>query len=287
MASRAKQIVCGKHHLSYSRTVSLALLLAISFAPTASTSGAVVKYFQDGQEFAAGETLLKDIPSNIRTEWTRRLNKLRLISNRKGFRAPSVQESIIIRSGELPNVNYPTPVLRIAFEEQSFFDFNSAELRSDAIPTIDLVAELIRAEGPGSYTLIVGHTDAVGTDDVNDRLANLRATTVLQRLVSKGVGTQYLYTAAMGRRQPVAPNDTEAGRASNRRVEFFIAHTYAANKAALIALPVKPEWLNTGRTDGGTASPPNPEVPIENSEKKKIDGVLIRPPNAHSIRKDF
>ena len=273
--------------VSLRRIGSLGLFAAICFIPTGLLSGSPAKYFQNGQEYVADEDVLKDIPANIRTEWGKRLNKLRALSNRRGFRAPSVQESIIVRSGELPNINYPTPVLRIAFEEQSFFDFNSPELRPDAIPTVDLVAELVRAEGPGSYTLIVGHTDAIGTDEVNDRLANLRATTVLQRLVAKGIGTQYLHTAAMGRRQPVAPNDTDAGRARNRRVEFFIAHSYEANIAALTALPVKPEWLNTGRTDVGTVPPPNPEVPIENSEKKKVDGVIIRPPNAIRLRDNF
>jgi outer membrane protein OmpA-like peptidoglycan-associated protein len=70
---------------------------------------------------------------------------------------------------------------------------------------------------------IVGHTDSTGNDAINDPLSVARASATRDYLVSRGVSPQRISTAGRGSRQPVASNDTPAGRAQNRRVEIFIA----------------------------------------------------------------
>ena len=69
---------------------------------------------------------------------------------------------------------------------------------------------------------IGGHTDGKGSDSYNKRLSENRAKAVVEYLVSKGVNINRLKYMGYGKSMPVAPNDTEEGRAMNRRVEFKI-----------------------------------------------------------------
>jgi OOP family OmpA-OmpF porin len=69
---------------------------------------------------------------------------------------------------------------------------------------------------------INGHTDAVGSNDFNMELSRKRAQAVMKYLVNKGVDSKKLSCAWYGYSRPIAPNDTEAGRKQNRRVEFEI-----------------------------------------------------------------
>lgn len=78
------------------------------------------------------------------------------------------------------------------------------------------------SENPALRIRIVGHTDNVGSDQFNDRLSKGRADAVKNALVKRGIQEDRIETDGMGKRQPIAPNDTEEGRAQNRRVEFVI-----------------------------------------------------------------
>lgn len=67
---------------------------------------------------------------------------------------------------------------------------------------------------------VVGHTDSVGSS-ANDQLAQQRATSVMQYLVSHGVNQSRLSVDAKGASEPVSSNATDAGRPENRRVELI------------------------------------------------------------------
>jgi OOP family OmpA-OmpF porin len=100
------------------------------------------------------------------------------------------------------------------------FDFNRAEIRADAQPVLDgLAAHLQR--NPDLRLVIEGHTDAIGSESYNLKLSKKRADAAKAYLVSKGVDLGRLWTTGAGMAHPVAPNDTAAGRALNRRVEFI------------------------------------------------------------------
>ena len=77
---------------------------------------------------------------------------------------------------------------------------------------------------PGPYTLSIGgHTDAVGSDALNDRLSEARAESVRKYLMESGIAASHLSSATgYGKHQPVADNGTAEGRAKNRRVEIVI-----------------------------------------------------------------
>lgn len=109
------------------------------------------------------------------------------------------------------------------------FDFNKATVRADARPTLDKLAELIKAQNPASVA-IEGHTDSKGNDAYNQRLSEARAVAVRDYLISvRTVDGTKLTTKGVGELKPVAPNmapdgkDDEAGRGRNRRVEVVLA----------------------------------------------------------------
>lgn len=103
-----------------------------------------------------------------------------------------------------------------------FFDSGKAVLKPGARNTLSRVAEQLSAVDTAQIT-IEGHTDSVGSDDLNQRLSEKRAAAVRSFLVSQGVPPSRIKTMGMGEVAPVASNDTASGRQQNRRVELVIA----------------------------------------------------------------
>lgn len=101
-----------------------------------------------------------------------------------------------------------------------YFDFNSAEIREESEPTLHDIAEIMRRH-PDWKLSIAGHTDAIGGDALNLDLSKRRAASVKNALVAKfGVRDVRFTTTGYGKSRPVDTNDTEEGRARNRRVEL-------------------------------------------------------------------
>lgn len=105
--------------------------------------------------------------------------------------------------------------------EQVLFDFDSAEIHTAGRALLDSIVD--RAiECAGLRITVTGHTDSVGDPDYNRDLSLRRAQEVVDYLVSKGVDDTHLGARGFGETQPRAGNDTEEGRASNRRIEFRV-----------------------------------------------------------------
>jgi ompA/motB domain protein len=101
------------------------------------------------------------------------------------------------------------------------FAFNSSELSSSAKTNLDKLAKVL-VNNPDTNINIYGHTDSKGTDAYNMTLSEKRANSVVNYLASHGVKRNRMFAKGMGESDPVATNETEAGRAENRRVEFAI-----------------------------------------------------------------
>ncbi|MBB3182694.1 OOP family OmpA-OmpF porin [Halomonas fontilapidosi] len=99
------------------------------------------------------------------------------------------------------------------------FEFDSATLTMGAEQILDGVAQKLRAN-PNVRVRIEGHTDAVGSESYNQDLSQARADSVADYLAGQGVDMERMRTIGYGESQPVATNDTDAGRAMNRRVEL-------------------------------------------------------------------
>ncbi len=100
-----------------------------------------------------------------------------------------------------------------------FFDFDKADLKSESIPELSKLVSLMN-DYPVIKVEIGAHTDARGSDDYNQRLSERRAESVVNWLIEQGIATQRLFPKGYGEVKPVADNETDDGRALNRRVEF-------------------------------------------------------------------
>ena len=101
-----------------------------------------------------------------------------------------------------------------------FFDTGKADLKPESDAAVAEVAKLLKAE-PALKVYVVGHTDNVASLDLNTKLSQARADAVVQALVARhGIAAARLVGRGAGPLAPVASNDTEEGRAKNRRVEL-------------------------------------------------------------------
>ena len=98
------------------------------------------------------------------------------------------------------------------------FDFDKATLKP-ASDTVLARVQAILAKDPGLKVEVQGHTDAVGNDAYNMTLSDSRAHAVVAWLVQRGIAADRLLAKGYGKTRPVADNDSDAGRAKNRRVE--------------------------------------------------------------------
>jgi outer membrane protein OmpA-like peptidoglycan-associated protein len=100
------------------------------------------------------------------------------------------------------------------------FDTNSADIKPESEPTLQEIAKLLRNDA-ALKLYVVGHTDSVGGYEYNIGLSQRRADSVTKALAARhGIAAARLKGAGVGLLAPVAPNDTEEGRAKNRRVEL-------------------------------------------------------------------
>jgi OOP family OmpA-OmpF porin len=102
-----------------------------------------------------------------------------------------------------------------------YFDFDKSEVKPESDPTLKETSKLL-SENPKLNLYVVGHTDNVGDYNYNMKLSQARADAVVKMLVSKyNVDKNRLTSAGVGPLAPLTSNDTEEGKAKNRRVELI------------------------------------------------------------------
>ena len=111
--------------------------------------------------------------------------------------------------------------IQVTFESGLLFDFDSDRVKADAAQNLRNLASSL-GEYPNTSLLIVGHTDATGSDSYNQGLSERRAQSTASYLASQGVSATRLRTLGLGETEPVASNTTETGMQKNRRVEVAI-----------------------------------------------------------------
>ncbi len=111
--------------------------------------------------------------------------------------------------------------LQVTFDSGLLFDFDSDVLKAPARENLASFAKSLE-NYPGTNVLVVGHTDAQGTDEYNQTLSAKRAASAENYLVSQGVARTRLRSTGRGEAEPLATNETDAGRQQNRRVEIAI-----------------------------------------------------------------
>lgn len=112
-------------------------------------------------------------------------------------------------------------VTSFTLSDKVLFEFGSSELVSNS--ALDTVLAFAREHEDSSIS-IIGHTDSVGSDVYNQELSYMRAKSIADFLEAKGIDNSRLTIVGMGAKEPMMSNDTEAGRAYNRRVEIVIGN---------------------------------------------------------------
>ena len=110
---------------------------------------------------------------------------------------------------------------RLLSEQKIHFNTASAEINPESYPLLDQLVR-VASECPEANIEIEGHTDSRGGEQMNMRLSQARAESVVNYLVSKGIAANRLSAVGYGESKPIADNKTEAGRAKNRRIEFNV-----------------------------------------------------------------
>ena len=118
----------------------------------------------------------------------------------------------VVRQGDNITLNMPSGIT---------FGFDSASLQPQFQPVLDNVAKTL-VQYNQTVVEIAGHTDSVGTEAYTQGLSQRRANSVAAYLGGHGVMQQRMITVGAGESRPIASNDTETGRAQNRRVEITL-----------------------------------------------------------------
>ncbi|MDX2026979.1 MAG: OmpA family protein [Microcella sp.] len=110
----------------------------------------------------------------------------------------------------------------IAITDKVQFETGKADLKPVSYPLLDEVVAVMKANDQIEVVQVEGHTDATGPADVNRKLSQARAESVVKYIASKGIKKERLTAKGFGPDVPVADNETDVGREANRRVEFNI-----------------------------------------------------------------
>ena len=110
---------------------------------------------------------------------------------------------------------------RFVFDNLNF-ETGSTKLTPDSIPTVDSLVAILKAY-PAVAVRLEGYTDNTGDAAANKKLSLDRAVTVKEIMIAGGIADARIGTDGYGEEKPIAPNETEEGRAKNRRTELIVA----------------------------------------------------------------
>ena len=159
--------------------------------------------------FVSMLSISRSLTTTEMRENTIRINALELVKVEKE------QEQV----KETPKKEIPKKVTVVMDERTLLFDFDKSVVKEQYIPILKNVIDYM-IENNYDVT-IVGHTDSKGSESYNEKLSMRRATSVKEKLLELGLSPDRIVgLEARGELEPVASNETEEGRAQNRRIEF-------------------------------------------------------------------
>jgi OOP family OmpA-OmpF porin len=136
----------------------------------------------------------------------------------------------------------PKPIEHIVVTDSIHFDTNRDTIQRESFATLDGVAQLIQSHPELVKIRVEGHTDNVGKSRDNLDLSRRRAIAVRKYLIGRGIEGERLLAEGYGGDNPITSNDSEAGRAQNRRVAFTILdRTDRPMKTTMVSAP-KRNW---------------------------------------------
>jgi OmpA-OmpF porin, OOP family len=139
---------------------------------------------------------------------------------------------------------------KLELTEDIHFEFDKAVIQPVSYPILKELAQVLK-EYPDLRIRVEGNTDSVGSDEYNQKLSDRRAKAVRDFLIGVGIAGERMQSIGRGETNPIASNDTSAGRAMNRRTEFIVLNPEAVKNAVLqpersksdLAPQSEPAWL--------------------------------------------
>lgn len=116
--------------------------------------------------------------------------------------------------------------LKLNIPSDISFDTGRANIKPNLQPILDQFAQGLNSQ-PNTEIRIIGHTDSTGSDSINNPLSVNRAASARDYLVARGVDGRRIQIDGRGSYEPIADNNTDAGRAKNRRIEIYLAERAA------------------------------------------------------------
>ncbi len=144
------------------------------------------------------------------------------------------------------NVASQPQVIRneVRMDGDAFFQFDESTLRPDAVAALDELIAKLESVSRVSRVGVIGHTDAVGPVEYNQRLSERRAATAKAYLVSRGIPAEQIDARGEGELAPKYPNDTADNRQKNRRVDVeFLTIEETVQPAPTPAPAATVEWV--------------------------------------------
>jgi outer membrane protein OmpA-like peptidoglycan-associated protein len=120
------------------------------------------------------------------------------------------------------------------------FDFGKFSLRPETREKLAKISGIVLAH-PGLRLDVEGHTDAIGSEEFNQKLSENRAAAVREYLLAQGLNSDSVTARGLGKTHPIAPNDTNANRQKNRRVEMVISGEIIGTKLTVTVAPTIPQ----------------------------------------------
>lgn len=149
-------------------------------------------------------------------------------------RAEAAQQKALDALARIGNVKQEARGTVITLSGSVFFLSGKSELLPSARSKLSEVATALTQADSNSKLVVEGHTDSTGAAAMNQELSLRRATAVRDALVAAGVAPARLSVEGFGPTRPVADNETQAGRANNRRVEIVVQPTNAAGASSSV-----------------------------------------------------
>lgn len=122
-----------------------------------------------------------------------------------------------------------TPRGRFIATEPILFNSGASTMRETSYAKLDKIAGFLKRH-PEISIEIIGHTDNLGPEPVNQRVSAERAGIVMDYLAAQGIDPSRMRSRGMGSRDPIESNETQLGRQANRRIEFFVDEKAAASR---------------------------------------------------------
>jgi outer membrane protein OmpA-like peptidoglycan-associated protein len=164
-------------------------------------------------------------PAGVAAE--REAGTVHIVARAPGYR--SVERDVVVKADTVEEIVFQLEPSRagvakerIDIREVVNFETNKDVILPSSFPLLDDVADVLRSHPELTLVRIEGHTDSRGNDAANFELSSRRAASVMRALVERGIQAGRLQAEGFGETRPLVKEKSDADRAKNRRVEFFV-----------------------------------------------------------------